>query len=76
MDILTRQLRPLVASIAGIDLDQSSIDLAHTHDDGAGIDYLLGDFLTYPLMSEIGENATSSVKAGMMNRFSTSQVAA
>jgi 2-polyprenyl-3-methyl-5-hydroxy-6-metoxy-1,4-benzoquinol methylase len=39
VDILTRQLRPLVASIAGIDLDQSSIDLAHTHDDGAGIDH-------------------------------------
>jgi 2-polyprenyl-3-methyl-5-hydroxy-6-metoxy-1,4-benzoquinol methylase len=45
--MLARKLRQTVPSVLGIDLDQPSIDLAKEHD-GAGIEYALGDFLTYP----------------------------
>ncbi len=35
--------------VTAIDRDQASIDLTRRHnDDGAGIDYLVGDFLTHP----------------------------
>lgn len=47
--MLTRELRQLVPEVVGIDLDQTSIDLARAHPDSADIDYVLGDFLTHPL---------------------------
>lgn len=46
---LTRQLRPLVAQVTGIDTDEASIGLAKAHPDSGGIDYLVGDFLTFPV---------------------------
>jgi 2-polyprenyl-3-methyl-5-hydroxy-6-metoxy-1,4-benzoquinol methylase len=46
--ILARQLRQLAPHVSAIDLHHPSILLARQHDDGAGIDYLVGDFLTYP----------------------------
>jgi SAM-dependent methyltransferase len=46
--ILARELRQVVPQVAAIDLDRPSILLARQQDDGAGVDYLLGDFLTHP----------------------------
>jgi 2-polyprenyl-3-methyl-5-hydroxy-6-metoxy-1,4-benzoquinol methylase len=46
--ILARQLRQLAPHVSAIDLHHPSILLARQHDDGDGIDYLVGDFLTYP----------------------------
>lgn len=46
--ILARDLRRLVPQVTGIDLDQTSIDLARHHEHGADIEYVLGDFLTHP----------------------------
>jgi 2-polyprenyl-3-methyl-5-hydroxy-6-metoxy-1,4-benzoquinol methylase len=43
---LTRRLRRLVPHVTGIDRDERSIELARTHPGAAGIDYVLGDFLT------------------------------
>jgi SAM-dependent methyltransferase len=45
--ILARELRRIVPHVAAIDLHQPSILLARRQDAGAGIDYLVGDFLTY-----------------------------
>lgn len=45
---LARELRQVVPHVTAIDLHRPSIDLARGRDDGAGIDYLVGDFLTYP----------------------------
>ncbi len=46
--MLTRRLRQLVPTVVGIDADEASIDLARSLDSTGSIDYLLGDFLTYP----------------------------
>jgi SAM-dependent methyltransferase len=46
--ILARELRRVVPHVSAIDLDEPSIDLARRHPAAAAIDYLLGDFLTYP----------------------------
>ncbi|HEX8671119.1 MAG TPA: class I SAM-dependent methyltransferase, partial [Longimicrobium sp.] len=43
---LARQLRALVPNVTAIDVDPASIDLARQA--GPDIEYLLGDFLTYP----------------------------
>jgi SAM-dependent methyltransferase len=45
--ILARELRRIIPHVVAIDLHQPSIRLARQHD-AAGIDYLVGDFLTYP----------------------------
>ncbi|MDQ2706137.1 MAG: class I SAM-dependent methyltransferase [Actinomycetota bacterium] len=45
---LARELRAVVPQVTAIDADPASIDLARQQDSGAHIDYLLGDFLTYP----------------------------
>lgn len=45
---LARELRRIVPRVTGIDLDQASIELARTHDGGAGVEYLLGDVMTHP----------------------------
>jgi SAM-dependent methyltransferase len=45
---LARELRRIVPDVSAIDPDRPSILLARQQDDGAGIAYLVGDFLTYP----------------------------
>lgn len=45
--MLTRQLREVVPSVVGIDLDEPSIELAGRQPAG-GLDYVVGDVLTYP----------------------------
>ncbi|WP_370525981.1 class I SAM-dependent methyltransferase [Cellulomonas sp. JH27-2] len=47
--VLARELAEHVDRVVGIDLDQPSIDLARAA--GGGVDYVLGDALTYPLDS-------------------------
>jgi 2-polyprenyl-3-methyl-5-hydroxy-6-metoxy-1,4-benzoquinol methylase len=47
--ILARQLSHVVRHVSAIDRDEPSLDLARRHPASAGIEYLLGDFLTYPL---------------------------
>jgi 2-polyprenyl-3-methyl-5-hydroxy-6-metoxy-1,4-benzoquinol methylase len=46
--ILARKLRTRVAQVCAIDIDERSIESARRHDPAGEIDYLLGDFLTYP----------------------------
>jgi SAM-dependent methyltransferase len=43
-----RSLRQVVPHVTGVDRDAASIDLARRHDEGAGIEYVLGDFMTHP----------------------------
>lgn len=45
---LARELRAVVPQVTAIDTDPASIDLARQQDRGSRIDYLLGDFLTFP----------------------------
>ena len=45
---LARELRRIVPHVTAIDQHQPSIRLARQQDGGASIDYLVGDFLTYP----------------------------
>jgi ubiquinone/menaquinone biosynthesis C-methylase UbiE len=45
---LTRELRAVVPQVTAIDADPASINLARQQDPGSRIDYLLGDFLTFP----------------------------
>lgn len=45
---LARELRAVVPQVTAIDADPASIDLARQLDRGSRIDYLLGDFLTFP----------------------------
>ncbi len=47
--MLARELRRVVRRVTAIDLDEASIELARRHRDGAGIEYVLGDFLTHDL---------------------------
>jgi SAM-dependent methyltransferase len=46
--VLARELRGIVPHVAAIDLHQPSIRRARQQDDGARVEYLVGDFLTYP----------------------------
>jgi SAM-dependent methyltransferase len=46
--ILARQLRRIVPHVTAIDLHQPSIRLARQHHAAADIDYVVGNFLTYP----------------------------
>jgi 2-polyprenyl-3-methyl-5-hydroxy-6-metoxy-1,4-benzoquinol methylase len=46
--ILARQLHQIIPHVSAIDLHEPSIRLARQQDAAAGIDYLVGDFLTYP----------------------------
>lgn len=50
--ILARQLRRCVPHVSAIDIDENSIELARQQDAAAEIDYLLGDFLTFPLQRD------------------------
>ena len=50
--MLTRELAERMDHVVGIELDQASIDLARAHDATAGIEYVLGDFMTHPFPPE------------------------
>jgi SAM-dependent methyltransferase len=45
---LTRKLRPLVHQLTAIDRDERMLELAARHPCGGHIEYVRGDFLTYP----------------------------
>jgi SAM-dependent methyltransferase len=45
--MLARELRRVVPHVTGIDRDAASIDLARREDSGAGVDYIVGDFMTH-----------------------------
>jgi SAM-dependent methyltransferase len=45
---LARELRAVAPQVTAIDTDPASIDLARQQDRGSRINYLLGDFLTFP----------------------------
>lgn len=49
---LTRELRQAVPQVVGIDSDEPVIDRARQQDNGAGVEYVNGDFLTYDLRPE------------------------
>lgn len=46
--ILARKLRRRISHVSAIDIDENSIELARHQDPAGDIEYLLGDFLTYP----------------------------
>jgi SAM-dependent methyltransferase len=46
--MLARELRRVVPQVTAIDRDAASVDAARREDDGAGIDYVVGDFMTHP----------------------------
>jgi 2-polyprenyl-3-methyl-5-hydroxy-6-metoxy-1,4-benzoquinol methylase len=46
--MLARDLRRVVPHVTGIDRDAASIDVARREDDGAGVEYVVGDFMTHP----------------------------
>ncbi len=47
--ILARELRRLVPHVSAIDVDEPSVDLARGHADAdSDVDYIIGDFLSYP----------------------------
>jgi SAM-dependent methyltransferase len=46
--MLARDLRRVVPHVTAIDRDAASIEEARREHDGAGIDYVLGDFMTHP----------------------------
>jgi ubiquinone/menaquinone biosynthesis C-methylase UbiE len=45
---LARRLRGHVPHVSAIDSDERSIEIARRQDPAAGVDYLLGDFPTFP----------------------------
>jgi SAM-dependent methyltransferase len=50
--MLTRELRAVMPSVTGIDIDGPSIELARAESDGAGIEYVQADVLTHPFEPE------------------------
>ena len=46
--LLTEELRAVVPSVTGIDLDEPTLELARRRNNGAGIEYVRGDVLTHP----------------------------
>ena len=56
---LTRQLRRVVPRVTGIDLDRASLDLPRAHPGAADVDYILGDFLSYPFEAASFDPITS-----------------
>jgi SAM-dependent methyltransferase len=46
--MLARDLRRVVPQVTAIDRDGASIETARREDGGAGIDYVVGDFMTHP----------------------------
>lgn len=47
-EVLTRDLRAVVPSVTGIDLDVSSIERARVETNGAGVEFVQDDFLRHP----------------------------
>jgi 2-polyprenyl-3-methyl-5-hydroxy-6-metoxy-1,4-benzoquinol methylase len=45
---LARALKAPVPNVTGIDLDEASIEQARAHPDSEGIEFVVGDALTYP----------------------------
>ncbi len=56
---LTRRLRRVVPQVIGIDRDRRSIEIARANPAGAGIGYVLGDFLAVPLRPGSLDRVTS-----------------
>ena len=50
--MLTRELGERIDHVVGIDLDEPSIDLARGQGGTAGIEYVVGDFMTHPFPPE------------------------
>ena len=50
--IVARELRQRVADVSAIDIDQRTIELARQQDVGGEIDYIVGDFLSFPFARE------------------------
>jgi SAM-dependent methyltransferase len=50
--LLARELRRVVPHVVGIDSDGPVIERARDADDGAGVEYLTGDFLSYGFAPE------------------------
>ena len=46
--MLARDMRRVDAHVTGIDRDAASIDVARREDGGAGVEYVVGDFMTHP----------------------------
>ena len=46
--MLARDLRRIVPHVKGIDRDAASIAVARREDDGTGVEYVVGDFMTTP----------------------------
>jgi 2-polyprenyl-3-methyl-5-hydroxy-6-metoxy-1,4-benzoquinol methylase len=46
--VLARDLSRVVAHVTAIDCDAASIDVARRHDDGGGVEYVAGDFMSHP----------------------------
>jgi len=57
--MLARALRRFIPHVSAIDLDVASIDLARQQDPTHQIDFLVGDFLTYPFQPESFDVITS-----------------
>jgi 2-polyprenyl-3-methyl-5-hydroxy-6-metoxy-1,4-benzoquinol methylase len=57
--ILARKLHQHSVNVSAIDIDPRSIELARQQDQGGEIDYILGDFLTFPLEPESFDFITS-----------------
>lgn len=64
---LVRQLRSAVPHVTAIDADRASIDFARQQDLGTNIDYLLGDFLTFPFEPNSFDLVTSVATVHHMN---------
>jgi SAM-dependent methyltransferase len=45
--MLARDLRRIVPHVKGIDRDAATIDVARREDDGTGVEYIVGDFMTH-----------------------------
>jgi SAM-dependent methyltransferase len=52
--ILARELNESVPHVTGIDLDEPSLRLARGQDPDGAIDFVAGDFLTYPFTEPFG----------------------
>jgi SAM-dependent methyltransferase len=50
--LLARELRRVAPQVVGIDADQASITVARQRDREGAIDFVVGDFLTYPFRVE------------------------
>ena len=75
--MLARDLRRVVPHVTAIDRDTASVEVARGEDDGAGVDYVVGDFLTHPFApgSFDPRRARGSVRVGGARRGASAQFA-